>query len=278
LNFTISKKGDKVIMIKKALLVFTLYISAGCATVDNGSISAKNEQAQNTGKFTYTVVEKVILHKGYFPFIRSLNNKKYGYLTVEDPTGSSPVPVVERFEVQPGDCAEIDCINDRERSELRETGVRNKKGSTWWYGWSIYIPEGFRNVYPTKVAMGQFHQEDGKPAFMFQNHKGGLWLDSQLRNRYYRLIKKKDFRGKWHRIEVNAHWSRSRDGFFKVWVNGEQKVDFKGATMNKKLVYFKYGIYRSFLSRYKKGVIPAQIVYYANVRKYTTREGLLPKD
>lgn len=265
-------------MIKKGLFIFVLFIFAGCVTVDNKNISVMDEQAQNNNKFTYTVVENALLHKGYFPFRRSLNRKKYGYLTVEDPTGSSPVPVVERFEVQPGDCTDIDCKIDRERSELREIGLRNKDGSTWWYGWSMYVPEGFRNVYPTKVALGQFHQEDGKPAFMFQNHKGGLWLDYQLRNRYYQLIKKKDLRGKWHKIEVNVHWSRSRDGFFKVWVNGEQKVDFKGKTMNKKLAYFKYGIYRSFLSRYHSKVIPAQIVYYANVRKYTTREGLLPKD
>jgi len=69
-------------MIKKILFIFVLIIFAGCVTVDNKNISVMDEHAQNNNKFTYTVVENALLHKGYFPFRRSLNRKKYGYLTL----------------------------------------------------------------------------------------------------------------------------------------------------------------------------------------------------
>jgi len=220
---------------KKVILpVFLMLFICSCTTVEKSDPSKLPELVKNYKEYDYEVVEFPILRKAYFGFRRSLNYKKYGYLAVKDPTGLAPVPVVERFEVRPGDCAEIDCKTDRERSELREEGYPNKEGETWWYGWSIFVPPGYTNIYPTKVALGQFHQRDGKPAFMFQNHKGGLWLDNQIGNRYYNLISENDLRGRWHKIEVNVRWSRSGKGFFKVWVNGEQKVNIKGTTMSKK--------------------------------------------
>ena len=48
-------------------------------------------------------------------------------------------------------------------------------------------------------------------------------------------------------------------------------------TANK--VYFKYGIYRTYVSRwysYYRKEAPGQIVYYANVKRSKTEEGLNP--
>jgi hypothetical protein len=43
-------------------------------------------------------------------------------------------------------------------------------------------------------------------------------------------------------------------------------------------VYFKYGLYRSFLTRYRAAkpadAVPAQTIYFTNVRRSETREGL----
>ena len=218
-------------------------------------------------------------------FQRSLNTRSYGYTMVADPTGSAPTPTVERFEVRPGDCSRNkgwdDCANDRERSELGERSKSTGAGQEWWYGWSFYIPDDYVNVYPTKVALGQFHQDKSHPVWMFQNAEGGYHLDDQVfgsTRQYYELISEADLRGKWHRVEVHAKWSRGQDGFFGVWVDGKHKVDFAGPTMTAQAVYFKYGIYRSFLSRYKalKGVdaVPPQVVYFANVKRSRTRAGL----
>ena len=222
------------------------------------------------------------------PFERSLSDTPYGYSIVDDPTGKAPAARVERFEVRPGDCGANagwdDCAADRERSELSERGDRNPAGTAWWYGWSLYVPVDFPNVFPTKVALGQFHQENSHVVWMFQNGRGGYHLDDQVEGytrRYYELIPDAELRGRWHRIEVQARWSRGKDGFFRVWVDGSRKVDYSGRTMTAGRVYFKYGLYRSFVSRFKKatgaGQVPAQTVYFANVRKAESRDGLLPR-
>lgn len=94
------------------------------------------------------------------------------------------------------------------------------------------------------------------------------------------MIDENELRGRWHRIEVNVKWSKNGDGFFRVWVNGEKKVDYSGQTMTKSKTYFKYGVYRSFISRYRdlkgNGIEDAlaQTVYYANVKRAKCREWL----
>ncbi len=223
---------------------------------------------------------------GFGSFMRSLNHTSYGYQQVVDPTGTAPGKIVERFEVQPGDCSSnsgwSDCANDRERSELSEASKGQNVGANW-YGWSIYAPDDYNVVFPAKVALGQFHQDKSHPVWMFQNGFGGYWLDDQVTGttrKLYPLIDKKDFKGKWHKIEVNVKWTMADDGFFKVWVDGEQKVDYKGKTTSNNKPYFKYGVYRSFLKRYammnKGKKAPAQVIYYANVKKGNRREDLAP--
>lgn len=226
------------------------------------------------------------VNRGSFgEFMRSLNTTSYGYQVVDDPTGSAPTSMVERFEVQPGDCSAAygwsDCKNDRERSELSERHKSWTRGTTKWYGWSFYVPEDFINIFPTKTVLGQFHQEGSHPVWLFQHANYGFFLDKQVFGRtrgFYKLIEENDLRGKWHRIEVHAKWTKKDDGFFKVWVNGEQKFDYSGQTMTATATYFKYGIYRAFLSRYKRltgsDEVPGQIVYYANVRRASSREGI----
>jgi hypothetical protein len=250
--------------------VFALMLSATAwaGNWNSGSSSSNKITRGNFGDFT-----------------RSLNNKKYGYEVINDFTGTAPTTKIEKFEVRPGDCsADIgkwsDCKNDRERSEL--SGEKdNYSGSEHWYGWSIYVPVEHPNIYPTKTALGQFHQKDGPPAFMFQNYAGGYWIDRNfgLTSHKKQIIANKDFKGKWHQIEVNAKW-HTVDGFFIVYVNGDEAWRFEGQTISTSAVFFKYGVYRSFMVRYKnsKGVklVPAQTVYFANVKRAKTRDALKP--
>ena len=49
-----------------------------------------------------------------------------------------------------------DCEKDRERSELSSKN-NNYPGNEYWYGWFIYFPEDYPNIYPTKTALGQLH-------------------------------------------------------------------------------------------------------------------------
>ena len=95
------------------------------------------------------------------------------------------------------------------------------------------------------------------------------------------MIKEDELRGRWHKIEVHVRWAKDHSGFIYVWVNDEQKVDYQGQTMDASQVYFKYGLYRSFLSRYKRAKnvddVPAQKVYYANVKRSKSRKKLAPE-
>lgn len=225
------------------------------------------------------------LDKGSFGiFKRSLNHKAYGYEVVPDPTGKAPTELVEKFEVRPGDCSSqegwSDCAKDRERSELTHKG-RENIGQTYWYGWSLFIPEDFPSIYPIKVVLGQWHQEDSHPVWLIQHQQFGLYLDDQVLGKTRAYYKLADFfnevKGNWTKFEFQIKWSKSDDGFVNAWVNGEKIVEYKGRTVWENKPYFKYGIYRTFVSRtIAEGGAPAQTAYYANVRRAMTREGLRP--
>ena len=130
------------------------------------------------------------------------------------------------------------------------------------------------------MCYGQFHQEDCQPVFMFNEHGGGyrLSIDQQLigyGEKTIRLLSAQDFVGRWNDIVVHAHWTKKDNGWMKVWVNGEEKVDYVGKTIACTKVYFKYGVYRSFISRREdltKTVTTT--VYYDGVVRSKSKEGM----
>lgn len=228
------------------------------------------------------------ISRGEFgPFQTSLNHRDYGYQIIQDSTGGAPTSKIEKFEVRPGDCGISktwnDCTNDRERSEISEKGRTNKEAEVFWYGWSLFIPDSYVSIFPAKVAFGQFHQDEGQPLWMFQDLNDGLYLEELLtkENKKYLLIPKELLRGRWHKIEIEVLWSQKQNGYFRVWHNGERKVDYQGPTKESQEVYFKYGLYRSFLSRYtnsKNKLAPPQVVFFSNVKRAKLRKGLSPNE
>ena len=225
---------------------------------------------------------------------RSMNNLSHGYKVVDDPTGKAPTAKVQRFEVRDGDCSHgdgswSDCANDRERSELAEERVNRiaYNGTEFWYTWSVYFPEDFPLINPTKTSVGQFHQHQGHVLWMTQLREDGMIWDHQVfggrTSVVYSLIDIEDLRGKWHTFKIHVLWSKYDDGpkmgFMKVWVNDKLKVDYIGQTCNSKKLYFKYGIYRSYVSRYKnrwdKDTLPTQVAYYTNVKRGRTEESIM---
>ena len=204
------------------------------------------------------------------------NFKNYGYQVVKSQRGH---PVCDgklsmRFEIRAGDCSWSsgwsDCENDRERHELASKSDWGK--GEHWYHWSIYIPRDYEIIFPVKIALGQFHQHDDHPVFMFQNARGGYHVDNQTIGytlHQNQILTDEDMRGRWTDILVHAHWTHKSDGFFRVYVNGSVDPSYvwSGKTKNKgKRVYFKLGIYRSFVSR-RPGDEPTQVVYYDSVAK-----------
>ena len=204
------------------------------------------------------------------------NFKNYGYQAV---TGVDGHPVRAgkksvRFEVRAGDCSWSsgwnDCENDRERHELLTTDEWSS--GEIWYHWSIYLPQDYPIIFPVKVALGQFHQQGTQPAWMFQNSAGGYYVDNQTRGHTIKLtpiLTDEEMRGQWNDILVHVKWTSDHDGFFRVYVNGETEARHSWTGPTKKpnrRVYFKFGIYRSFMSR-RAGDEATQVVYYDEVNR-----------
>jgi len=212
----------------------------------------------------------------------SENFKEYGACIVGAPNGH-PTRLGSqslRFEVKTGDCGWTDgwndCRQDRARHEL--SGTAQGDGD-YWYHWSLYLPNEFQIIYPAKLALGQFHQKNGHVVWMFQNHTGGYYLDSQLSGRtdyLVKLLSQDQMAGKWNDILVHVKWTHRDDGFFTVWVNGSRVHTHNGATKSQgRRVYQKLGVYQSFLSRYKgASPVPGQTAYFDEIRTADSCAGL----
>ncbi len=213
----------------------------------------------------------------------SENFKDYGVCVVKKSEGH-PTRLGNkslRFEIKTGDCGWgkdnkwSDCKNDRARHEL--SGNYQNDGE-YWYTWSLYLPEDFQLVFPTKLAMSQFHQQKSHPVWMFQNVSGGYYVDDQvvgITAHMRKIINHQDMLGAWNDILINANFTHEETGFFKVWVNGKLVFEHHGKTKRKdKQIYHKFGLYQSFLSRYRKAKnvedVPGQVAYFDEIRRATS--------
>jgi len=219
----------------------------------------------------------------FSPFRRSLSERPHGVTTVP---GFKKGPV-QRFEVRPGDCTSRDCYRDRERAELGEVDASSRVGDEYWYEFSFYLAKDFPNIYPAKTALGQFHQKGvTSPPVLFQfgipqgSNTSSYYLDlNQTKLGHFPLISEQNLRGRWQDIRVHARWSTAPDGFIRVYVNGRLAADVAGPnTTHANPIYFKYGVYRTFLSRYKRAYgsadVPAQSALFRSVRKSEAMKGL----
>lgn len=223
-----------------------------------------------------------LINRGFGPFERSLNDKCYGYNLITPQNFPHPAPsqipnYYERFEVRAGDCGAHsnwdDCQNDRERSELSEKGSRNPLGSEYIYEWDFYAPAHFADLHPTKTIITQFHQEGGSPVWVF-TFQNGLYLERRIGGQIQQkilLLTVQQMREQWHHVKIHAAWETSQNGFFSLWINGTQKLNYQGPTMSAQKVYMKYGIYRAYISRYLQlhnvTALPTQILFFANMKR-----------
>ena len=217
-----------------------------------------------------------------------IGNKSYGFSVVEKSKGH-PVRSGDkalRFEVRSGDCGVgksgwNDCKKQRERRELRQEDNINSGEN--WYHWSIYLPKDFPIIWQAETALGQFHNMNHRtPPFMFRivgraDLKQKKYVETySVRNLLGgspgndRLISIDEMRGKWTDILVHIKWAIGKNGFFRVYVNGETKprYDWSGSTKRRGYldVYFRFGIYNHFIS----SEVPSRIVYYDDVRRGRT--------
>ena len=227
------------------------------------------------------------LDRGLLPQMRrSLNNNRpYAHTIIDDVTKSAPTKKIERFELRAGDCSKDptwdDCKTDRERTELVQRVLSEINNKTRWYGWSFYFPKNHKDVWPVKLTISQFLDEGyDLPAWVFHVNNKGIVIENTLTRPGLTqlLIKKEDMLEKWHNIQIETFFSKKEDGKFNIWVNGKEVFKYSGATLKSDVYFFKYGLYRAFLSRAKKRKrIPTQYIYFSNLRLEDTQEALAPK-
>jgi len=191
-----------------------------------------------------------------------LGFKPWGHRLVENQ--------IHRFEVRPGDCSRArasngwnDCANDRERHELKEVGALQREGDGYRYSWRTKVAGDWTRLWPVKIHLGQFHQQDGKPAFMFTEYPDGLNITNHLNGERKLVIPSSDMKG-WNRFDVKAVWSKGQGGFFSVTVNDRELYTYCGPTQTEEAVYFKFGIYRAFVSRNPRSAHQNSVAYFSS--------------
>ncbi|PSB44125.1 hypothetical protein C7B80_21870, partial [Cyanosarcina cf. burmensis CCALA 770] len=153
-----------------------------------------------------------------------------------------------------------------ERAEIEKN--KTKIGGTYWYGWSVFIPENWQDndegwdilnqfaAYPTKKGrkhpcggVGSKISRRGN-AVIFDLQRNGGSVDAKCT--HFPIAKVAELRGKWTDIVMNVKWTGNNDGFLKLWLkagNGSyvQKINYQGPTFwndEGNGPYFKMGLYK----------------------------------
>ena len=229
--------------------------------------------------------------KGFSGFSWIGPKRKWTYRRIDASQG----PVIdgkysERFEIRAADCGTTlgysDCAHDREHIGWNETGS-TPLGRPVYYSISFLLEDGypvslgpvncilfeFRPVGPGQINLSVELQQEGLVAVV------GAVKQKQTNDRkppqpaaYQRLAL--PIAGKWYHLEIEAVWSRSKDGKLRVYLDKKLVFSFDGPnTAFARPVHMQYGIYRPFVSK-SKGKVPTQVIYYDRIRKASSREGL----
>ena len=189
--------------------------------------------------------------------------KNHNYTIIKDPTGR--FKLIENFSPRKGDCGTsghsykankikvgtgtTDCNSNRLRLEVGMNHFRTgKKDKNVWVSYYIYVPDTPDNFTDPLLQpyITQFYARDrGKgqkfggygPQFSASIYNGKLTMDGAT------LVDKENLKGKWHLIEFNILYSKTK-GHVKVYANGELKVNRTGFQTSKhNHTQIKYGSY-----------------------------------
>ena len=225
------------------------------------------------------------------------------YTIKEDPTGTSPFNIIEDFSPIKGSCGTAghfwkenkvkigegttDCNSNRLRLELAmNKDIRTgKKAKELWVSYYFYVPDTPDNFTDPLLQpyITQFYGSNKKsgqnrggyaPQFSASIYNGKLSIGGTP------AIDKENLKGKWHKVEWHVRYSKKIDGFVKVYVNDELKVNRTGFQTSKHShVEIKYGSYSH--PEYTNGVypegyqFPSHTIYFAGFSIEKDRNKLL---
>lgn len=241
--------------------------------------------AQNYGTF-HNFIEKEVGQLG-------------GYKYTKNPTSERRIRKVHQFSIVPGcrtatnEAGYSDCNYNSVRSELYEdVWAKEKYGLGQpieaWYGWEVFVPESFPRSSQQlggKYTFNSWHNGQcphlaiinrGATEDVFVQFSKRAGSDYDCKDtRNLKIANIGQMRGKWTRFEVFVRWSTAEDGYLRVFVNGVEVQNFKGATLIRGLEeknYFNFGVYLC-CTRNINTIKPASIIY-ANVSRAKTRKKL----
>jgi hypothetical protein len=221
---------------KKILLLIVIGVFlSGCTTDTNGV--SRNADAPN----------------GY---LRNLMPHTHGFRYSVEGEPVRAGLVSERYEVRYDDCGGPDCAANRNRSEVRLSPQRTQAriGEDIWYGWSFFN----QNIasYPQEIAFGTILGQwkmggPAAPSIMFvqvgrgeayrngnRSHdvvvqlsdanEGLGWGRARNHGIVCRLFSIDQARGRWTDIVMSTNFSTGSDGHLRIWVNGQQRCDYRG--------------------------------------------------
>ena len=271
------------------LLLYLNNISFACSFNCGGTYKKNDEYGLKTTS-----------HSGYKKHaFYYMPKKDYSHKYIKDKSRARAGEAYQRFELRDGDCffkkgdSWNDCKMNRERFEFSSKPRQKPKGKQC-YAYSIRLDKNFKSVNPTNTDLGQVHQIGGPKGtagglksfppliqigaknndLYFGWHKLTGNVNNVIDTRIdYKLAKINEMKDVWTDISFCLDFENKK---MKAWVNGKKKVEINQSPINftPEKIYFKYGIYRSFISRYESiyGKMPTQIVFYDEIRRGTSIE------
>lgn len=213
------------------------------------------------------------------------SNRPQRVANVTHPSGAP----VWHFQLPGGACRNPDCRNDRERSELIQSTPDNHAGRAYRYTFSVYLRPDMPSVSPTNLTVWQIKPHgSGKPSLSIEvqhNEVFAILSDpsrvqgdpmNPLQPAVIRRVTSQA-RGHWLDFVLDARWSRGADGFLRLALDGREVLRHSGPNIdsNSERQRVRFGLYRSFLSRYKQrtgaAALPTQTALFSNVTRASLR-------
>ena len=290
-------------------LIILIILSTFMMTGVSNACSSKNEpcsEKKEKGYYNYpNSLDRgyATKYKWHIANFRQDELNLANYTIKEDPTGTSPFNIIEDFSPIKGSCGTAghfwkenkvkigegttDCNSNRLRLELAmNKDIRTgKKAKELWVSYYFYVPDTPDNFTDPLLQpyITQFYGSNKKsgqnrggyaPQFSASIYNGKLSIGGTP------AIDKENLKGKWHKVEWHVRYSKKMDGFVKVYVNDELKVNRTGFQTSKHShVEIKYGSYSH--PEYTNGVYPegyqfsSHTIYFAKFSIANKRSKLL---
>lgn len=175
------------------------------------------------------------------------------------------------------------------RTEVHALTPKPLLQQEYWYGFSIYLPDGYASD-PVWEVVAQWHDtpDEGEnwrnPILAVWTDNGSwsvsnLWDDKAItpidENGNFVYGGKSNYKlgaydtGKWTDWVFRVKWSYKSDGILQVWKNGQLVIDqqskpncFNDVTMP----YFKMGIYKGWKDSSSVGVVSKRVLFHDEFR------------